>query len=93
MIIAGLMTATLPIRVGTARFRKDIVNTVSMDSNLLQFLLLSVKGPHPVSGLCLVSSTQSSQLIATSFPGSFLSREKDPGLVWSRATQTLGGNK
>ena len=26
-------------------------------------------------------------------PRLFLSREKDPGWVWSRATQILGGNK
>ena len=30
---------------------------------------------------------------ATSFTGSFLSREKDPGWVWTRATQILGGDK
>ena len=30
---------------------------------------------------------------ATLFPGSFVSREKDPRWVWSRATQILGGNK
>ena len=29
----------------------------------------------------------------TSFPGSSLSREKDPGWVWSRGTQILGGDK
>ena len=30
---------------------------------------------------------------ATSFPGSSLSREKDPGWVWSRDSQILGGDK
>ena len=29
----------------------------------------------------------------TSFPGFFLSREKDLGWVWSRANYILGGNK
>ena len=33
------------------------------------------------------------KLYWTSFPGSFLSREKDAGWVWSRATQILGGIK
>ena len=32
-------------------------------------------------------------IIPTSFPGSSLSREKDPGWVWSRGTQILGGDK
>ena len=29
----------------------------------------------------------------TLFPGSFLSQEKDPGWLWSHATQIIGGNK
>ena len=36
---------------------------------------------------------QKRYISATAFPGSFLSREKDPGWVWSRATQILGGSK
>ena len=31
--------------------------------------------------------------LPTSFPGSFLSREKDSGWVWSGGTKILGGKK
>ena len=39
------------------------------------------------------SGLQHPPVSSTSFPRSSLSREKDPGWVWSRGTQILSGDK
>ena len=47
-----------------------------------------------VGSVCMGLYKESkSRYCPTSFPGSFLSRKKDPGWVRSRATQILGDNK
>ena len=75
-------------------FNKNAVG-VEVDARFLGWSVstteVKTKGPLPGFGSQISEPVTFRE--TTSLPGSFLSREKDPGWVWSRATQILGGNK